>query len=148
MTFAIDVFNTLPGDGRANGFCTYKIWATIAHGDNTQTPPGGNNANSRWTNPDAALGFPDMSYATTGMRNTTDQLGLSGFNTSGKSGNIQSVKLLLYMTEVVELQDTDGVNVTVYRNDNPDATNVFSYNGLTILLVRWEILMSLRLQHW
>ncbi|MFZ6026504.1 MAG: SdrD B-like domain-containing protein [Chloroflexota bacterium] len=129
VVFDITLTNTRPeADG---SYCTYPIWATIAHGDNTLTPPGGNNANSQWTNPNNTLNEPDRLYATTGMRNTADVLGLSGFNLAGKTGSIRSVKLRLYFTEVTNFQAADSITVDVWRSDARDTTNQFIYNGAT-----------------
>ncbi|MCL4267400.1 MAG: hypothetical protein KJ069_29755 [Anaerolineae bacterium] len=134
VTFDIDLTNTLPGDGTAQGFCTYTIWATIDHPNSTFNPPGGNAANAQWVNTANALFDPDGAYAATVMNDNTDLLGLSGFNRAGQVGNITSVRFVAYAREINNLKDTDQFVVRVW--DTPGgvgagaALATYSYTGL------------------
>ena len=108
VSFRIGLTNRLPGDGTASGFCTYRIWATIDHMDNTNDPPGGGPANAQWFDTPDALGAPDTAIATTEMNDNTDVLGLSGFNMGDQGGNITNVTFVVYTEEFVNLKATDA----------------------------------------
>ncbi len=136
VTFNIDLTNTLPGDGTAQGFCQYTIWATIAHPDQSQSPPGGTNANARWQDTANALNAPDGAYAYTVMNDNTDLLGLSGFNTGGQVGNITNVQFVAYMKELTNLKATDNLYIRLW--DTPGGAGAgaplgaaFTFNGGT-----------------
>lgn len=130
VTFDIDLTNTRPGDGTVSGFCTYTIWASIAHADNTLIPPGGGPVNSQWLNTANALNSPDKQYTSTAMNDNTDLLGLSGFNTGGQVGNITNVEFLLYAKETTNLKATDNLFVRVFYGDLQLGTD-YAYNGAT-----------------
>lgn len=119
ITFTIDVHNLLPGDGTASGSCTYPIFAKTAIADSSDTPPGGNSANAQWSQPDFALYAPDGEYASSNISDNTDYLGLSDFNTGGKSGSITGVKVVLYVKELREFQPNNTLDVQVYYNNSP-----------------------------
>ncbi|GAP64125.1 hypothetical protein ARMA_2548 [Ardenticatena maritima] len=129
ITFTISLNNLLPGDGTSNGACQYPVWATIAIPDSSGTPPGGNSANAQWINPNNALTPPDGEYASTNLSDNADLLGLSGFNTAGKLGNITSVKVMAYVKELKDLQSGDTFEIRVYRNDSTYET--FTFDGTT-----------------
>lgn len=129
VVFHIDLNNLRPGDGTPNGFCTYELWTTVVIVDTSDDPPGGNNANSQWVNPTNVIGIPDGSYAETGMRDTADRIGLSGYNTAGKTGNITSVHLKFHYTEVAEMQFDDEIGVYVWRNNVDPGTPFVTFYG-------------------
>ena len=117
VTYSISLINTLPGDGAGSTACQYKVWATVAHPDNTNIPPGGNSANAQWLNTGNALNALDGLYAATSMNDNSDLLGLSGFNLGAQSGKITKVEALLYLQELVNLKATDALIVRVYMTD-------------------------------
>lgn len=132
VTYTINLINTRPGNGTGQpSACQYLVWATIAHPDASQTPPGGNAANARWQNPTRALNAPDELYATTAMNDNTDLLGLSGFNIGQRQGErITAVWFVLYTQEVANFKSTDNFYVRVYYNDSV-LGSAYTYNGGT-----------------
>ncbi len=128
VTFRIELTNNLPGDGTADGFCQYLIWATVGHPDNTYPVPNGSAAgNAQWQNFANALGTPNNSTATTVIENNTDTLGLSGFNKGDQGGTITDVDLVVYMEELANMDATDELELHVYYN-NSDIGN-FVHGG-------------------
>ena len=99
VTFRIDLTNALPGDGTASGFCKYTIWASIAHLDGTNSPPGGGSLLKQWANVNNALFARDFAYTTTDLEDAAELLGLSGFNTGDQGGTITDVELVIYFQE-------------------------------------------------
>lgn len=134
ITYTIDLKNLLPGDGTANSYCQYKVWASIAHPDQSQGQPyGGSNNNAKFTDPNYALNAPNGQYATTLMTNNENLLGLSGFNLAGQTGAIKSIKLLTVAKESANFDPADTFSVQVFRNDTAQPTLLFTYRGDTQL---------------
>ncbi len=120
VTFQILLGNTLPGDGTANGFCTYSLYSNVINPSQNNTdpaPPSSGSGNSAWQNDANILGSPDNLYAITNLNDNADEIGLGGFVTSGKTGNITSVKVLMYFKEIGEMGANDDVEIQVFRND-------------------------------
>lgn len=118
VSYSIVLRNQLPGDGTANNYCKYVAWASIAIPGTTGGPPnGGNSANAQWQNPTYALGAEDDTYATTIMADTSDTLGLSGFNLGNQGGSIAKVELYLLMTERINIDADDEFITKVYYNN-------------------------------
>ncbi len=72
VTFHIDLYNTLPGDGTAGGFCQYTIWATAA---------GTNDNGSGWQNKPGAyssVNGPDANYAYLLPTSNVDRISAGG----------------------------------------------------------------------
>jgi uncharacterized repeat protein (TIGR01451 family) len=117
VTFAIDVSNKLPGSGTPATACTYVIPAGIAQVDNATVPGGGGPTNAQWSSPNNALGLPNGVFAQTAMADTSDILGLSGFNLGDQGGTITSVGYRLVIRERVNFRTTDSMIVRVFSND-------------------------------
>lgn len=130
VQYTIDLYNKLPGDGTAQGFCTYTLWATVqppADG----TPPSGS-GNSAWQNiPAGLLGQPDGNFAYTILSNNQDDVGISGFNVGGQTGAITSVRLLAHVREMKDLQNnaSEYLQLVVYRNNAVAETLTYTGNG-------------------
>ncbi len=130
VQYTIMLDNNLPGDGTAGGgACTYTVWATIAHPDSSQTPPGGNSANAQWIGPNNALNKPNGVIAYTAMNDNSDILGLSGFNLGNMGGNITSVGYRLHVSERANLKPTDQLILNIYRNNASFASQSFAGDG-------------------
>jgi hypothetical protein len=131
VTYEIDLTNTRPGNGTGRPTaCTYTVWATIDHPNNTFVPPGGNQANARWQNTPYTRYSPDGLYATTVMANSADLLGMSGFNIGPQLGQITNVTLVLYLQELVNLQHSNNeyLDVRVWYN-NVQTAPTYRYTG-------------------
>jgi hypothetical protein len=129
VTFRLDLYNNLPGDGTASGFCQFKVYAgTTPAADGT---PSSGSGNSAFANPTYALGVPNETLATSTMANNADTLGLSGFNFSGQTGQVTSVQLMVNLHEIKDLQATQDVfEFRIYRNNLLAQT--LAYNGTNL----------------
>lgn len=130
VQYSISLYNKLPGDGTAQGFCTYTLWATV------QPPadgvPSSGSGNSAWLNiPNGLLGAPDNNFAYTNLSNNEDTVGISGFNMYGQSGTITNVRLLAHVREIKNLNASasEYLRFIVFRNNTSSAT--FTYDGLS-----------------
>ncbi|MBX3061138.1 MAG: hypothetical protein KF770_32160, partial [Anaerolineae bacterium] len=128
VQYTIDLYNKLPGDGTAQGFCTYTLWATVQPpADGT---PASGSGNAAWQNiPAGLLGQPDGVFAYTILSNNDDSVGISGFNVGGQTGNITGVRLLAHVRELKNLQNSasEFLQLVVYRNNATVQT--FTYTG-------------------
>lgn len=125
VTFHIDLYNRLPGDGTASGFCTYPIYAS-RNGAPDNVPANGS-GNSAWLDQPYALNAPDNRYAYTNLSNNEDDMALSGFNGGAQLGMITSVRLVGYVKEIKSLQVDDRFVFSVYRNNA--VSQSFTYTG-------------------
>jgi hypothetical protein len=128
VEFQLRLTNNLPGDGTAQGFCTYRIWATIAPAVGTPSSGTGNQA---WLNIPNLLGPPDGVHAYTTLNNSADTVGISGFNLSGQLGTITSVRLLAHVRELQNLNasTSEYLRLAVFRSDV--SNQIYTYDGLT-----------------
>lgn len=130
VQYDITLSNTLPGDGTAQGFCTYSLWASVQPpADGT---PSSGSGNSAWQNiPSGLLGQPDDTLAYTVLANNADDVGISGFNMYGQSGTITSVRMQAYVRELKNLQAStnESLQLIVFRNNLTAET--FAYDGLS-----------------
>ncbi len=99
ITHTIELRNQLPGDGTANGYCKYTLWASIANQTGSGSPPGGSTVGKQWSNTSTALGALNGAYASTDMADADELLGLDGFNLSDQGGSITKVELLIFFRE-------------------------------------------------
>ena len=130
VKYRIDLFNDLPGDGTAQGFCTYNLWATVQPPVDGQ--PASGTGNSAWQNlPGGVLNEPDGMFAYTILSNNADQVGMSGFNIFGQTGTITSVRMVAHVRELKNLQAdvNENLQLIVFRNNL--AVETFTYNGVT-----------------
>jgi hypothetical protein len=130
VQYTINLTNLRSGDGTGQpAACQYMVWATIDHPSTGIIPEGGGPTNAQWANTSQSLSLPDNLYASTNLGDTADKLGLSGFNTSSKSGNIVSVEAVLHLMEPVELKGTDSLDVRLFMTDTPRAEYTFTGSG-------------------
>lgn len=153
VTFHIDLYNTMPGDGTASGFCQYVIYPTIIHVDGSLSPPGGAGPLKQWANPSNILGQPDNAFASTDMADASELIGLSGFNRLGV-GNITKVETLIYFREVQDFISGSRLFVRVWDDSLGGAIGMYTYNdiyfsgsGGTDYVIR-ENVTSLRTGGW
>ncbi|MBE7556419.1 MAG: DUF11 domain-containing protein [Anaerolineales bacterium] len=125
VIYTIDLVNTRPGDGTANGFCRYTLWANTVP---AVAPPTTGSGNSAFADIGNAAGPPNSQYATTDLSNNPDDLSLGGFNTSGKTGNVTKVELIAYVKEFRNLKTDDDIQLQVYRNGSL-ISNTISHLG-------------------
>ncbi|HQK12556.1 MAG TPA: SdrD B-like domain-containing protein [Anaerolineae bacterium] len=80
VTFKIDLFNKLPGDGTASGFCQYTIWSTTA---------GTKDSGSGWSsiaNAYDSVNGPNNTYAALFPASNVDIISARGFSLGLPSG--------------------------------------------------------------
>jgi hypothetical protein len=106
VTYDISLRNTRPGVG-SSGYCEYTVWAGKYNTIETQSPP--------WQTPVNAVGSPDGTYATLDLGTNTDGLQLGSFHLLTPTGNIQTMTLQIYWTELGEfLGDGDNQDDLLY----------------------------------
>jgi hypothetical protein len=113
VVYTIDLFNQLPGDGTANGFCQYKIWASTAN-QSAGVPPGGSGAQKQWLNTGAGIGVPDGLYMSTDMADANELVGLANFNSLDRGGNITRVELVTYFREGANFVTNSQLNMRIW----------------------------------
>ena len=129
IDYLIALTNKLPGSGAAgSATCSYKLWAKEAYPDTTMTPPGGA-ANSRWSSTANAVGAPDEKYSYTDMTNSTNYVGISGYNLGNMGGKITGVQFIANLHERVNLLAGDKFEVQVYYNNLPVGAALYTYDG-------------------
>lgn len=143
VTYNIDLRNTLPGDGTANGSCQYTLWASTVP---AVAPPDSGTGVAAFSNQSGAIAPPDGQYAFTDLSNNPDNLGLGGFNTSGQTGNITKVELVTYIKEVKNLKAGDTIILRVYQNDaqlgadsNYQGDTYFTGSAGTTYMIRQDV---------
>jgi len=113
VTFHIDLVNRLPGDGSANGFCIYNVWAGAA---STGSPP------KDFANVANAVGAPNLNYAVGDFANGSNkELVGSSYSSGGRTSGISKVEVLANVYFDAFLTD-DDLTVTVNGTTGPWST--------------------------
>ncbi|MGB8984067.1 MAG: SdrD B-like domain-containing protein, partial [Anaerolineales bacterium] len=128
IQYTIAVSNTLPGSGASSAMCEYSVWAGS---ESTVGNPTTGSGNSAWQNVPYAIGRPDSRFSTTIMSNSTDIIGLTGFNMGPQVGVITSVKYVVYMKEVVDFGDDEFI-VRIFYNSAATPIRTDTYLNATL----------------
>lgn len=113
VTFHVNMYNKLPGDGTASGFCKYTLYAATQ--PTVDGTPSTGSGNAAWVPPANGLGSPDGNYARTDMSDNVNTVGYGGYNVQGK-GNITSVHLVTHLVVTKQLQASVNEYVTYSLN--------------------------------
>ena len=113
VTFHVDLVNRLPGDGSANGFCIYNVWAGAA---STGSAP------KDFTDVTNAVGAPNLNYAVGDFaKGSNKELIGSSYSNGGRTSGISKVEVLANVYFDAFLTD-DDLTVTVNGTTGPWST--------------------------
>lgn len=105
VTFHIDLINTRPGDGTANGYCTYYVFPSTTATDS--------NTNKQFANIPNAVGAPNNAYASASYSTGGNQwISGSGFNALGRTSSISTVQVVLNPYLEAKLND-DSIDASI-----------------------------------
>jgi hypothetical protein len=98
VAFRIDLVNDLPGDGTANGYCTYNVWPSATETDS--------NANKQFANIANAIGAPNSTYASASFSTGGNQwMAGSTFSSAGRTSGVTSVQAVIDFYSAAKLID-------------------------------------------
>jgi protocatechuate 3,4-dioxygenase beta subunit len=105
VAFKIDLVNTRPGDGTANGYCLYDVWSSATETDGT--------ANKQFADIANAVGAPNSTYASASYSTGGNQwLAGAAYSSGGRSSGITSVQAVMDLYQAARLLD-DGLIVSL-----------------------------------
>lgn len=105
VAFEIDLVNTRPGDGTANGYCVYDVWPSTTSTDS--------NTNKQFASIQNAIGAPDQLYSSSSFETGGGQwIAGSSYSSGGRSSGITSVKAVIDFYIASNLVD-DGLQVSI-----------------------------------
>ncbi len=129
VTFDLDLTNNLPGDGTGQAIsCQHYLWAQTVNGTAGTPPSNAEGTPSSWANQTQIRFAPDGVPALAGFaQNGTTNIGLSEFTVGQQTGDIQSVRLIAYVSRTTAASNSSVV-ATLWFN-NAATTEVVTYDS-------------------